>query len=287
MKRSSWRLVASGMVLAGLAAPMLRADETVTSIILRESGKPDRNCIIEKSTPQADGSIVHEVSDAATGEKMRIVDQRRNKSAPGLVKRRPSSPAATENAPAIPAPISMTLARQDSPRVTTNAELAAKPAPPASPYFMRKSDVGTVRKSEPAPERKSEAGPVRKSEPSAGKPARNPLHPALVPMPESPLQKQIGKLKDALGPSEREMAALSLTAGPDRASAPVIAALTHAAKNDPAPTVRACCVRCLLRLSTDAPQVVPKLLEMQNDPNDSVKKTAEEAVQQIARSARD
>src|SRR5207302_1373631 len=88
------------------AEPPAPAPETV--ILFREPGKPDRKCVIERSTPQPDSTILHDVRDAATGEKFRVTDSRRHKGLLGSV-------TTTEPLQARPAPPR---------RLPTTAELA-------------------------------------------------------------------------------------------------------------------------------------------------------------------
>src|SRR5262245_18714645 len=139
MKAMRWRrfssaalaaaIVVGGAVGAGQAAPQSAeqapAKGAEQTIVLREHGKPDRVCIIEKSTPQPDGTVLHEVRDSASGERMRVLDQRKNKSSIGSVMARVSGPNALDVAAAT---------KQDPGRVPTNAELAGQPKAPASPY---------------------------------------------------------------------------------------------------------------------------------------------------------
>ena len=273
MKTMRWRqFSAAALVAALVAGGAIGADHASTqvadqgpakgveqTIILREHGKPDRTCIIEKSTPQADGTVLHEVRDSATGERMRVLDQRKNKSSVGSVMARVSGPNAMEVAAAT---------KQDPDRVPTNAELAGQPKVPTSPYAQMKST--------PRPDLLASRRPAPKQ-----------LHPALLPQQtESPVQAQLQKLKEALGPSEREMAALWLAVSDARRDQEVVSALVEAAKTDPAPSVRCCLVRCLFHISADAPEVVPVLEKLQADPNEDVKKSAQNAMQGIVKAAK-
>jgi hypothetical protein len=259
MKRMRWRqLLTAGLVATGLTSGALWAQEPAAkneeqTIMLREPGKADRPCIVEKSTQQPDGTVVYEVRDAATGERLRVMDQRRHKSAAGSAKVRTPGPGASEVA---------TAAVKEPDRVPTNAELAGNKTASPSPYGASKVEPRAAIFARRQPQ----------------------IHPALMRQErESPVTTQLCKLKEALGPSEREMAALSLTVGENHRDPEVVAALMDTATNDPAPSVRCCLVRCLFQLSTDCPEVVPVLEKMQSDPNDEVKKTAQTVLQAVAR----
>src|SRR5262245_9238793 len=122
MRQERWqRMLTTAVLAAALASGAAWADPPTSgdeqTIVLREPGKPDRKCLIEKSIPQPDGTVLHEVRDMATGEKMRVLDQRRNKGSVGTVTSRVTAPAA------------MT---KKEPRLPTTAELAGQPATSAS-----------------------------------------------------------------------------------------------------------------------------------------------------------
>src|SRR5262245_31381978 len=94
MKRLRWHWSGLAVMTAGLAVGGVWADPPAatpeTVILLREPGRPDRKCVIERTTPQADGSLLHEVRDAVTGEKLRVNDTRRHK---GLLGKTPAKSA--------------------------------------------------------------------------------------------------------------------------------------------------------------------------------------------------
>jgi hypothetical protein len=62
-----------------------------------------------------------------------------------------------------------------------------------------------------------------------------------------PHSQHLAELRSALQPSAREAAAEALAVGPQAADATVRGALLMAVREDPAPTVRASCVRCLVK----------------------------------------
>jgi hypothetical protein len=226
--------VAATLAISGVRAdPPSPAPETV--ILFREPGKPDRKCVIERSTPQADGTILHDVRDAATGEKFRVTDSRRHK---GLFGSTTNAEPPVANTP---------LPR----RIPTTAELAGYSSPLGMPVETGSSFTGVFRRTKPAA--------------------------------VTPVQAQVQKLKDAPSPTDREMAAMTLTLGDARATAEVIDALTAAAKSDPTASVRVCLVRCLYRLGAEAPQVVPVIQQMQADADDEVSRTAQLAMQELGK----
>ena len=230
---------AAGLVVGGVWADLPAPPETV--ILLREPGKPDRKCVIERTTPQADGTLLHEVRDAATGEKFRVTDSRRHTGLLGpAIARKPSTPEPPLANPAPPR------------RLPTTAELAGYASPTVTPGETGSQLNGILRRTKPA-------------------------------VAASPVQVQVQKLKDAVDPTEREMAAMTLTLSDARNSPEVIDALVTAAKSDQAASVRVCLVRCLYRLAAESPQVVPVIQQLQADPADDVSRTAQLAMQQLGK----
>ncbi len=251
MKHWNWRnLIAALATVAALVNGVSRAqslEETV--LVLRDSGEKERRCVVEQSTPQADGSVLYLVRDLATGERLRVKDNRRRLGADsGQIVARVTGPDAALVAqtptPVVSRPLATILAGR---RVPTNAELAGYQSPALPPATA----TATM--------------------PPAARPT---------------VQQQIQSLKEALGPSLREVAAMELTAGDAHRSPEVITALLQAAQTDPAPSVRTCLVRCLYQLSSEAPEVVPVLEKMQRDANNDVRQIAQLAMQQLAKPAK-
>ena len=254
MNQQGWqRLGLMAVVISGLAAGGVWADAPDAAsgavIVLREPGKPERKCVIERTTPQADGTFLHEVRDAATGERLRVRDSRRHN---GLVGKPLARVSGTE--PASMAKDTSWIATKpaESRSLPTNAELASYATPSVMP-----SDVST------------RGGMVW----YRTKPATT----------LSPVQRQVQKLKDAEFPSEREVAAMTLALSDARATPEVIDALVTAAQTDQAASVRVCLVRCLYRLSTESPQVVPVIQALQADADDEVSRTAQLAMQEVGK----
>src|SRR5207247_8218170 len=74
-------------------------------------------------------------------------------------------------------------------------------------------------------------------------------------------------LHDSLLPSQREMSAELLSNWDTSREPTVIPALLHAAGEDPAGTVRAACVHCLVKMRAKAPEVVRVLLRLKAHPD--------------------
>src|SRR5207237_6531015 len=96
------------------------------------------------------------------------------------------------------------------------------------------------------------------------------------------LQQMVVALRDSLYPSQRELAAQSLGAADWRTHPEVVQALTMAAKEDPAATVRAGCVRCLANMNANTPPVVALVRGLKNDSDSRVRQEAERALAILA-----
>src|SRR5439155_8280398 len=99
----------------------------------------------------------------------------------------------------------------------------------------------------------------------------------------APVQVKLQELKEATSPAQRETAAMVLSVGDARTAPEVVAALTYAARHDPAASVRTCLARCLLQISDDAPQVVGVLSQMQADADADVQRAARFALEQASK----
>jgi hypothetical protein len=90
-------------------------------------------------------------------------------------------------------------------------------------------------------------------------------------------------LRDALMPSERELAVEQLRRCDWRQQPEVIEALTKAAKSDPAPTVRAACVRALAKMKVNTVPVVAALVSLKEDSDLRVRQEVEQALAVLMR----
>jgi hypothetical protein len=92
----------------------------------------------------------------------------------------------------------------------------------------------------------------------------------------------IFKLKESLYPSQREWAAERLSGQDARKNGEMVPALVQGAREDPAPTVRAGCIRALVRLKANSEPVVEALRALKNDRDAHVQHEAEEALATLA-----
>jgi hypothetical protein len=85
-------------------------------------------------------------------------------------------------------------------------------------------------------------------------------------------------LQNSLLPSQREMAAEVLSNWDSHREPTIVPALLRAATEDPAATVRAACVHCLVKMRANSPQVVSVLLSLKADPDLHVRREAHQAL---------
>jgi hypothetical protein len=245
-------LIALGLVGAAQAQHPVPGDPNQI-VVIREAGKPEQRCVIEFSFPQADGKTLYYVRDMATGERLRVIDARgakNNARGPilGQVTGRLSSPSDAGMAQALQS----APPRDSAPRRTpTAAELA-----------------GAVKGGALAPRTMT---PQFKPKVTPPKGDDN----------VSPVQAMLNQLSDAIPPKEREEAAMVLAVSEARTMPEVVKALMGSARHDPAASVRTTCVRCLYKLSTEAPDVVPVLADCRNDSDREVSATAAKAMEEI------
>jgi hypothetical protein len=94
----------------------------------------------------------------------------------------------------------------------------------------------------------------------------------------SPWQPSLATLRDCLYPSEREWAVEHLSSCNWKSEPVVVQALMTAAKDDPAPTVRAACVRVLGRMKVNTMPVVETVKRLHADPDLRVRQEVEQAL---------
>jgi hypothetical protein len=85
------------------------------------------------------------------------------------------------------------------------------------------------------------------------------------------IQQMVIGLRESLYPSQREWAAESLATLDWRRQPVAVQALITAAKEDPAPTVRASCVRCLAKMHVNTVPVVSVIQGLKGDPDPRVR----------------
>jgi hypothetical protein len=89
-------------------------------------------------------------------------------------------------------------------------------------------------------------------------------------------------LKDSIYPSQREWAAEQVSACDWRKNETVVDALVAAAKEDPAATVRAGCVRCLTKMRVNTVPVVVAIQGLKADADPRVRTEVDEALYTLA-----
>jgi hypothetical protein len=99
---------------------------------------------------------------------------------------------------------------------------------------------------------------------------------------ESDLAAALRTLRESLLPSEREWAVERLAHYDWRAVPEVAAALTLAAREDPAPSVRATCVRALGKMKVNHPTVLETLRALKGDADPRVRKEVEQALPMLS-----
>lgn len=123
-------------------------------------------------------------------------------------------------------------------------------------------------------------GPIQQMayNPAMDRHAGTPVRSAALGTPSgTPQNKQqlIGTLKDSLYPSQREWAADSLAQGEGQHDPAAVKALMTAAREDPAPTVRAACVRCLGRIKNSSGGALELVQSLKTDPDPRVREEVE------------
>jgi len=109
-----------------------------------------------------------------------------------------------------------------------------------------------------------------------------PSMPPAMPQPVAEMQN-VGQLlltmRDSVYPSYREWAAEALTAsGNNHHNPQVVDALVAAAKDDPAASVRATCIRCLAKMHVNTAPAVTTIQGLKADPDPRVRSAAEQAL---------
>ncbi len=101
----------------------------------------------------------------------------------------------------------------------------------------------------------------------------------------APTPQLVALLRTSLYPSQREWAADCLSQQDCHKEPQAVQALVSAAKDDPAPSVRAGCVRALARLHINTPPVLAALKALRTDTDAAVRQEAEQALSAIGTAA--
>lgn len=96
------------------------------------------------------------------------------------------------------------------------------------------------------------------------------------------MQQALSLLSDSLYPSQREWAADKLSGCKWKTSPHVVQALLTALKDDPAPSVRAACVRSLAKMDANVAPVLQALESLKADPEEMVRREAELALSSMS-----
>jgi hypothetical protein len=100
--------------------------------------------------------------------------------------------------------------------------------------------------------------------------------------PPARVEQMLGLLRTSVFPSQREWSAMYLAAVEWRTNPQILPALVGAAREDPAPTVRAACARCLGRMNANSDLVAGTLQGLRSDGDAAVRQAAEESLARLA-----
>ncbi|HEY1381758.1 MAG TPA: HEAT repeat domain-containing protein [Gemmataceae bacterium] len=228
------------------------------------------------------GGTAYEVRDPATGDTMTVVENANPGDVKTVAKAENNVTRSAKAADPILQPGLYGSPRvqpqfADSPKVRPVAAPAAKPdtqytrppVPAARRWF------GWWRKDPPP----AAAAPAQSSSRRA-KPAPAPVPPTSVELAAynpDPVIRLIASLNDELLPSMREVSAEAL-AHDGRGRPDVVEALVRGAQTDPAPSVRACCCRCLADMQVRSPECLAILKGLADDREQSVRTAAAAAL---------
>jgi hypothetical protein len=185
----------------------------------------------------------------------------------------PGAPAAAAMMPPAPVPGAFGgMARAANPMMMAQAPRMGPGAPPFPPYGprvqmpMQVPPMGGIQQAAYTPQ---------------GPPA---MPPATAPAAESPHQMMVA-LRESLYPSQREAAADRMAMLDWKTNEAAVQALVLGAREDPAATVRAACVRALARMKANTHPVVTAVQALRNDADPRVRHEAVEALAVLAPNA--
>jgi hypothetical protein len=174
-------------------------------------------------------------------------------------------PAAPVAAPTAPMPTLPPAAVRVE--ATPSGPIMAPPVPVVTRPSLRHEKATTAAM--PAPEPVGRVTVQNNEDPMMATNAQNTLHLLRI-------------MKDSIYPSQREWAADQLADCDWKQNAPIVDALVTCAKEDPAATVRAGCVRCLSRMHVDTVPVVMAVQSLKADPDPRVRTEVVEALATLA-----
>ena len=156
---------------------------------------------------------------------------------------------------------------------------AAQPQSATAQIQMQPMPTGVVPALGQVPASQPYAQPVRPA--SMQQMARLPMAAELPLTGTMTTPQLLGTLKDSLYPSQREWAVEQLSSLSWKTHADVLMALLTAAREDPAATVRASCVRCLGKMKANCPPAVATLQGLKSDSDPRVQREVEQALSML------
>lgn len=260
-------------ILAGVPAlaqqkPTAAPAQPATITLTGQDGKSERQCKVLRTYKHPDGGIAQEVKDETTGEILTVIEKdAKTSTASGPEGAEKGEPAAAD--PILqpkdysPAHVRSQFGPDSKPSVPYT-----KPPVPATRRwfnFMRPS------------------APTKPAAPSAKPSAALKLPSDMVAIYHpDPVMRLIGCMTDDQLPSMREVSA-EMLAREGKGRPEVVEALLRSAKNDPAPSVRACCCRCLAEMQVNSPECTAVLKSLQTDKNQLVRTAAMAAAEALER----
>jgi hypothetical protein len=158
---------------------------------------------------------------------------------------------------------------------------------PRMPDSLTSNGFGPINQEMPMPMPPRQPMPIPPQMPYLPPPQAYVPPPVVTPPPPpqvvaAPVALALVALRDALLPSEREMAANQLARCDWRSNGPVVQALVSTAQEDPAPSVRAASVRALVKMGVNTVPVVSALQSMKRDCDPRVQQEVEQALTTLA-----
>ena len=304
MKRSLKLLTVTLTTLASVAVES-RADVTVASrpkqqIVLKIEGKPDRRCTVVSFTPQADGALLYRLKALDNGEEF-VVEDRPNTKAAKPTKESDTqaqvptgdpllggheSPSKTlvnqpTKMPKEPVPLQQVPAHTQAPVLAKQTPtLPPEPAPLNHPAVRAPETLVSTLPTPPTtdPVALNAGLKIPTSPPSGADPVpvgyAIPTNPSATRTPfagDARLLELRNELHNALRPSHREHAAEELAELSGSESPEVRTLLINAVVEDPSPTVRATCLRCLHKIGVRDRVYTSLLVLAERDPDERVR----------------
>jgi hypothetical protein len=100
--------------------------------------------------------------------------------------------------------------------------------------------------------------------------------------PDVDVQSLLNQMRNSMLPSQREWAAQKLAELDCRQQPSIIDSLVESAKGDPAASVRAGCIHCLVKMNVCTPPVMAAMKYLCSDPDSRVQREASEALARFA-----